>query len=100
MLYTVLKTCGKNAKYIYQTMKKLYRKSVLKFTVTRLWNKAQYVEDFKLQKKSTLKMYSNKKYNLEINYARPKILKCTKDICLKRPIKIKACIGSNFRVPN
>ena len=54
MLYTLLKTCGKNAKYIYQTMKKLYRKSVLKFTVTRLWNKAQYVEDFKSCKKSQL----------------------------------------------
>ena len=54
MLYTLLKTCGKSAKYIYQTMKKLYRKSVLKFTVTRLWNKAQYVEDFKSCKKSQL----------------------------------------------
>ena len=33
-----------------------------------------------------------------INYVRPKIL--TRDICLKRPLKIKACIRSNFRVPN
>ena len=45
-------------------------------------------------------MYSNKRNNLVINYARPKILKRTRDIYLKRPLKIKACIGSNFRVPN
>ena len=53
---------------------------------------AQYIEESK--------MYSNKRNNLLIKYARPKILKLTRDICLKRPLKIKACIGSNFRVAN
>ena len=40
-------------------------------------------------------MYNNKRYNFVINYARPKILKCTRNIYLKRPLKIKARIGSN-----
>ena len=59
---------------------------------------AQYVEKFRsYNKKSILKMYSNKRYNLVINYARPKILKRKRDVYLKRPLKIKACIGSNTR---
>ena len=61
---------------------------------------AQYVEEFKSKKKSILKMYSNKRYNLVMNYARPKILTSARDIYLERQLKIKAYIGSNFRVPN
>ena len=49
---------------------------------------------------SILKMYNNKRNNLLINYARPKTLERIRDIYLKVPLKIKACIGSNFRVPN
>ena len=45
-------------------------------------------------------MYNNKSNNIVMNYVRPKIQKLTRDIYLKRPLKIKACIGSNFRVPN
>ena len=45
-------------------------------------------------------MYSKKRNKMLIIYVRPKILKLTRDICLKRPLKIKACIGSTFRVSN
>ena len=82
------KPVGSRAQYIKQW--KSYRKPILKFTARTLWNMAP--------KKSILKMYSNKRYNLVINYARPKILKRKRDIYLKRPLKIKACTGSNFRV--
>ena len=57
-------------------------------------------KSLKVTKNSILKMYSNKRYNLVINYDRTKILKHTRDIYLNRPLEIKACIRSNFRVPN
>ena len=37
-------------------------------------------------------MYSNKRYNLVINHARPKILSRTRDIYLRRPLKIKLAL--------
>ena len=55
------------------------------------------LKTLKVKRKSILKMYSKKRYNLVINYARPKILKHTRDIYLKSPLKINACIGSNCR---
>ena len=47
-----------------------------------------------------LKMCSNKTNKMLIIYVRPKILKIKKDICLKRPLKIKASVRINLRVPN
>ena len=57
-------------------------------------------KSLKVSKQSILKMNSNKRNKMLIIYVRPKMLKFTRDICLKRPLKIKACIGSNFRVTN
>ena len=93
-----LKTCGSRAQYIKQW--RSYRKSILKFTARALWNMAHYIEELKVTKKSILEIYSNERYNLVINHVRPKILRRTRVIYLKRPLKIKACIGSNFGVPN
>ena len=57
------------------------------------------LKSLKVLKISILKMYSNKRNKMLIIYVRPKILKLTRDIIPKRPLKSKACIGSNFRVP-
>ena len=65
---------------------------------SEIWH--NILKSLKVAKKSVLKMHSSKRNNLLINYARPKILKRTRDIYLKRPLKINACIGSNFRLPN
>ena len=45
-------------------------------------------------------MYNNWRNNFLINYVRTKILKLTRYICLKRPLKTEACIGADFRLPN
>ena len=45
---------------------------------SEIWN--NMLKSLKVTKKSILKMYNNKRCNLAINHARPKILKRTRDI--------------------
>ena len=60
---------------------------------------AQFVADF--FNKSILKMYSSKRNKmLNIFYVMPKILKLTRDTCLKRLLKVKACVGTSLKVTN
>ena len=56
------------------------------------------LNSLKVTKKSTLKMYNNKRYNLVINHARPKILSRTRDIYLRRPLKIALDQISEYQI--
>ena len=98
--------------YSFFRRKDKYHVALCKFQTKHDWIRDGNIEIRILHKISEILVYKTSGHQIFhhippiswtkmlIIYFRPKMPKLTRDIYLKKPLKIKACIGSNFRVPN